>query len=157
MSIKMRRSRQEITDMKVIEKLLAESAVCRLGMITSQGPYIVPLNYFYKNGFLYFHSAPKGRKIQALSEHPEVCVEVDTYEGIIRGANPCKHDTRYRSVIALGRAEPVSDPEEKKTALAGIITKYAEEKEAFPEENIKTVAVYRVRFSQISGKQSSVY
>ena len=57
----MRRKEKEITITKEIEKILKESKVCRLAMVDEDKPYIVPMNFGYSNGYLFFHSAKQGR------------------------------------------------------------------------------------------------
>ena len=59
----MRRSDREISEIHAIEKILAEASVCRLAMVDNGEPYILPLNYGYRDGTLYFHGAAHGRKV----------------------------------------------------------------------------------------------
>ena len=53
----MRRSDKQIKDGKIIEKILEEAMVCRLALCDDGRPYIIPLNFGFKNNHLYFHSA----------------------------------------------------------------------------------------------------
>ena len=63
----MRRSEREITDKAVIEEILSQASVCRLGFAFENIPYIVPVNYGYRENKIYIHSAPKGEKIESCS------------------------------------------------------------------------------------------
>jgi hypothetical protein len=45
----MRRKQQEITDKGIIEEILSKSEVCRIAMMDGDKPYMVPLNYGYKD------------------------------------------------------------------------------------------------------------
>jgi len=57
----MRRREKQITDTKQMEQILAQAQVCRLAMVDKGHPYVVPLNFGYRDGALYFHSALEGR------------------------------------------------------------------------------------------------
>ena len=45
----MRRKEKEITDKNQIEKILEESPVCRLAMVDGDKPYMVPMNFGYRD------------------------------------------------------------------------------------------------------------
>ncbi len=62
----MRRQEREIRDEAEIQEILEKGLVCRLGLYDGQYPYVVPLNYGYRNGCMYFHCAREGRKIDIL-------------------------------------------------------------------------------------------
>ncbi len=62
----MRRSDREIQSKVVIEEILKEGFVCHLGLVDGDQPYVVPLNYAYKDGFVYVHSASSGRKLDLI-------------------------------------------------------------------------------------------
>ena len=65
----MRRKEKEIKDKKEIEQIFKEAHVCRLGMVDGKIPYIVPMNFGYRDNILYFHSALSGRKIDILKNN----------------------------------------------------------------------------------------
>lgn len=51
----MRRSEKEIKDTAIIEGILDQAKVCRIAVCDDNIPYIVPLNFGYKNRVLYNH------------------------------------------------------------------------------------------------------
>ena len=59
----MRRKDKEIKDQQEIESILGKADVCRLAFSDNDIPYIVPVNYGYRDHCLYFHSAKEGKKI----------------------------------------------------------------------------------------------
>ena len=92
-------------------RFLAEGRLGRLAVCDGNGPYIVPLNYFFdenKNEII-IHCAKKGRKIDAINAKDRVCFEVDEMKELVSGPMPCEFDVVYRSVIVEGRATPVKD------------------------------------------------
>ena len=48
----MRRKDKEILDKKEIESIIKKAGVCRLGLSDNNIPYIVPLNFGYRDSFL---------------------------------------------------------------------------------------------------------
>ena len=108
----MRRKDREITDIALIEDVIRNSLVCRLGMSRNDRPYVVPLSFAYSDNTLYFHSTGEGLKLEILQQNPNVCVEFDIDQEVIQGDKPCKWGMKYRSVIGFGKASRVENLEE---------------------------------------------
>jgi len=89
--------------------IILKSTVCKLAMCDRHQPYIVPLCFGFKDNILYFHSAPKGKKIDILKNNPNVCFEFDIFTQVIKSAKACKWGMKYRSVIGYGKASFVTD------------------------------------------------
>ena len=53
-------------DGAAIEEVIARAPVCRLALSDNGEPYVVPMNFGYSDGVLYFHGAPNGRKIDII-------------------------------------------------------------------------------------------
>jgi len=87
-----------------IEAIIRKSTVCRLGLLDQDTPYVVPLCFGYRNGTLFFHTAPKSRKLDMLRRHPRVCFEMDVLSDPLPAEAPCDWNMRYRSVIGFGTA-----------------------------------------------------
>ena len=66
----MRRSENALTALPELEAIIARSVVCRLGLSKDGQPYVVPVNFGYRPGALYFHSAPAGTKLSGISNTP---------------------------------------------------------------------------------------
>ena len=113
----LRQKRREVTDRRIIDGILARAAVCRLAMIDRGEPYVVPVNYGYRDNALYIHSAPVGRKIEALRRRPRVCFEIEGPVRVVPHAKPCRWNAKARSIIGYGRVEILTDPREKRRGL----------------------------------------
>ena len=77
-----------------------------VSMLLPEGePYCVPLSIARIGETLYFHCAQEGLKLEALREHPAVCVSC------VGMAEPVhdKFTTRYTSAILTGTAREVTD------------------------------------------------
>ena len=120
----MRRSDKEIKERAVIEEILRDQSVGRLATSVEDAPYVIPINYVYKDGKIYFHSHSEGRKILNIRRNPRVCFEVDVGE-IKNSEKPCDYSWKYMSVIAFGEAKEILQVERKFEALQLIVEKYA--------------------------------
>ena len=75
-----------------VEDLLDRAPVGRLGMSVDDQPLVVPLNYVYTDGKVYFHSASEGQKVDFLRKNPKVCFEVDEAMGVRKsGKSACSY------------------------------------------------------------------
>jgi len=100
----MKRKDKEITDRMEIESILSQARICRIGFSQNTKPYIVPMNFGYKDGYLFFHCAQEGMKIDIIKQNNNVCFEVDINHEITDTGIPCDWSTRYSSVIGFGKA-----------------------------------------------------
>lgn len=152
----MRRSDKEITDRKAIEDIILRSKVCKLAMCVENRPYIVPLCFGFKNNTLYFHSAPKGKKIEILKNNPNVCFEFEIFTQIIKSAKACKWGMRYRSVIGFGKAGFITDDDLKRQAFDIIMNQYADGSFIYEDALLKSVVLINVEIQSMTGKQSEI-
>jgi nitroimidazol reductase NimA-like FMN-containing flavoprotein (pyridoxamine 5'-phosphate oxidase superfamily) len=150
----MRRNDYEITARSEMESLLSRAMVCRLGCDDNGTPYIVPISFGYRDGVIYLHSAPGGRKITLLQKNPGCCIEVDECLEVLRKEIPCTWGMRYRSVICRGRAHFITSTEEKRDALNCIMQHYNAESHPFSEKELEGVCVIRIDIHEMTGKKS---
>lgn len=152
----MRRKDKEITDRREIEEILAEARICRIALVEKNKPYIVPVNFGFKNNTLFFHSAPKGKKIEILKVNNNACFEVDIDTKLIKDSESlCSGTMKYKSVIGWGKAEFIKDPLEKKKAL-DVILKHYLNGNAFDYDDrlFKRTTVIKIKISEMTGKKS---
>ena len=150
-----RRAKKEITNRREIDSILSKATVCRIGLISHDTPYIIPLNFGYNNNCLYFHSAPNGKKIESPKRNPIVCFEVDVDHEITSTEIPCKWSMKYASVIGQGTVTLITDVEQKQKALNIIVDHYSPGSSyILPEKNLKEVAVIKIQIMQMNGKKS---
>ena len=144
----MKRKQCEITDRAIIDSLLTRCRVGRMATVGGDGyPYITPLNYVYLNNVVYFHCARAGEKIDNIKRDPRVCFEVDIplayldldYYGEVPEA--CMVHQFYHSVIIRGKAEVVSDIDEKLAALNGLVASHESPGRKFTAITADTPAV----------------
>lgn len=152
----MMRKDREVTDINELLSIIQECHICRIGMQDEQGLYIVPLNfgYEYNEGQLnlYFHSAKVGRKIDALKQNNNVCIEMDCDHRLIEGEKACDYSFGFKSIIGNGKAYFVEDYEQKIKGLNLIMHHETQRTFDFDEKMVNIVSVIKVCVHEFSGK-----
>ena len=146
-----------ITDRTEMEAILRECPVGSLATVGPDGaPYVVTVNYVYHNGKIYFHGAPRGRKMDHLAHDPRVCFEAHVMERIFRASRATEFGTRYRSVIVRGQAHELTDPAAKMEALLALTARYAEGHPFEPptDQDVAATAVLEIAIDEMTGKRN---
>ena len=145
----------EITDSEKIEAILSKAKICFVAMVGSDGmPYVIPMNFGYKDGVFYLHSGQHGRKMEMLSENRRVCIAVSVGEEIVY-QHPdvaCSHSVRAESVVAEGEVEFIEDLDEKAESLNIFMRGYTGRDYTYSLPALKKVVVWRVKVEKINSK-----
>jgi nitroimidazol reductase NimA-like FMN-containing flavoprotein (pyridoxamine 5'-phosphate oxidase superfamily) len=151
----MRKKDKEIKDENIMESIIKRATVCRIGLSENNVPYVVPLNFGYKDNCLYFHSAGEGKKIDMIRSNNDVCFEIDVDSEIVKGENACGWCMKYYSIIGFGKASFVEGFEEKRRALDIIMEHYSGKSSFnYPEETVNNAAIIKVKIESMTGKKS---
>jgi uncharacterized protein len=141
-----------------INAILKSEEIGYLALAKENQPYLVPLNFIYENGSIYFHCSPEGRKIDYIRSNPRVCFQTGETGGLIPGKNPCSHNYSYRSVLIEGTAQEIVSSTEKEIILRLLTAKYSTFQMAdgaISANRIALTGVYMIIPSSISGKRDS--
>ena len=96
----------------------------------------------------YFHCALEGDKLDAIASHPEVCLSAVTKCAPIVGPKDNSFTLQYRSAIAFGHAEVVTDRNEQIDAMRAIcerfLPKHMDAFDASIERSLHRTAVVRI-------------
>lgn len=149
--------RKITSDMDTIESIIRSASVCRIALSDDGQPYVLPVCFGYADNTLYFHSAPRGRKLDILGKNNAVCCEFDVDQEIVQAEDACAWSVRYRSVVAFGRAFVVEDLEEQRQALDVILAHYGGRPRAYPEATLQRTAVVKVEIQSMTAKISSKF
>ena len=91
------------------DALLAQAAVAHVGLVVDGVPVVIPLLVEHQGGVLYFHGSPASRAIRHLGSGEPVCVTVTVIDGLVASRSAFYHSANYRSLVAFGRGEEVTD------------------------------------------------
>jgi nitroimidazol reductase NimA-like FMN-containing flavoprotein (pyridoxamine 5'-phosphate oxidase superfamily) len=104
-----------------IEAILDEALFCHVGFVEDGQPFVIPTIHARARDVLYLHGSPASRMLRELSGGIDVCVTVTLLDGIVLARSVYNHSLNYRSVVVLGRAQRLDDPDEKLAALTTIV------------------------------------
>jgi len=149
-----RKAEREIKDRGELEDVIRRAEVCRLAMIDDGEPYIVPMNFGYREGTFYFHCAREGRKLEILRKDPRVCFELEVGVRLVRGEKACQWSTSFESVIGWGTAEIVVDEKEVGEGLEVLMSHYTEGPYDFDHRSLSLAALIKVKVERMTGKRS---
>lgn len=138
-----------------IDAFLAMAQVGRIATIGKDGcPYIVPVNFVYQDGAVFFHGLNAGEKLENIAADPKVGFEADAMVALNQGDAPCDTGTLYTSVIIKGVAAVVEDAAEAVRALDGIVKKYAPQHagKPYPDAMMAATAVVKITITEKTGK-----
>ena len=151
----MRRKEKQITDPDLLQAIIRKATVCRIALAEDNVPYIVPVNFGYRDGCLFFHSAPEGRKIDMLRSNDTVCFEMEVDTELVRGEKPCKWTMKYQSLIGYGKAVVIEEPQAKKDALDVIMAHYGAGPDLeYPDSVMDKFVIVKITVQSMTGKKS---
>ena len=150
----MRRSERQIESKAEMESIIRDSTICHLALSDDGRPYIVPLNFGYEKGALYFHCAKEGRKIDIIRLNSEACFSFVSDHRIVPSESACGWSTRYRSVTGFGTASLLEDRDSRKAALGIIMNQYSGDEVHFEDGAVDEVMIIRIEIESMTGKAS---
>jgi hypothetical protein len=149
-----RRSERAITDHEEMLYVLGKAMICRVGMCDGDEPYVLPMNFGYRDGAFYLHSSLKGRKAEILRNNPKVCIQVEADCAVVEDDEPCGWTMVFRSVMAFGEAVFLESQEDKIAGLQAIMDHYTTveyKAEDFRPKILEKTAVIRVDIHNMTG------
>jgi nitroimidazol reductase NimA-like FMN-containing flavoprotein (pyridoxamine 5'-phosphate oxidase superfamily) len=90
-----------------------------VGFVVDGQPYVIPTGYARVGDTLFLHGSTGSRL--GLRPGMDVCVTVTLVDGLVLARSAFHHSMNYRSVMAIGRTRPVTDPGEKEVALRALV------------------------------------
>ena len=155
MENKMRRKDKEITDQSSISEIIKNCQICRLGLVKSNLPYIVPVSFGYDGDAVYFHTAKEGKKIEYIEANNSVCFEFECGVRVFPDQDgPCKWTFSFQSVIGYGKIYELTGQKEKAKGLKQIVAQYSDSEWSIDERKLGNLRVWKIAIENLTGKQS---
>jgi nitroimidazol reductase NimA-like FMN-containing flavoprotein (pyridoxamine 5'-phosphate oxidase superfamily) len=108
-------------DRELIYHILDEAFVCHLGFIADGLPFVVPTNYVRVGDKLFLHGSTASRLMKTLASGAPFCLSVTLLDGIVCAPSATGHSVNYRSVVVMGKAEPVEGEAAKLAAMRDFV------------------------------------
>jgi len=143
-------------DRETIYGILDQAFLCHVGFVVDGQPFVIPTGYGRSGDSLYIHGSGASRMLRNLSAGVPVCVTVTLLDGLVVARSLFHSSMNYRSVVILGQARLVTDPDEKLRALRAV------SEQIFPgrwddarqptEQELKATSVLAVPLAEASAK-----
>ena len=149
----MRRIKQQLTQEECV-KILECGRTGVLAVLGDDGyPYTVPINYYYTDGKIYLHCAKSGHKLDAIRSNPKVSFCVVERDDILQE----KFTTLFKSTVAFGKAEILTDKEEMRSSVTALAEKYCpdflDEVPTEVEHGFDMLCMIKINIEHLTGKQ----
>ena len=133
-------------DRETVYSILDEGFICHVGFTVDGQPFVIPTGYARAGDKLYIHGSQASRMLRTLADGLDACVTVTIVDGLVLARSAFHHSMNYRSVLILGRATLVEDPEEKMTALVALSEhivrgRWADVREPTEQEMVQTTVL----------------
>jgi len=145
-----------------IREFLQRARVGHVATRWQRQPFITPTNFWYdaERHQIVFHSNIVGR-VRANSErYPEVCFEASEFGRLLPSNIALEFSIQYESVVAYGKVRVMSDLDEMRRGLYGLIGKYfprmraGQEYRPITDQELKRTSVYAIAVESWSGKRN---
>jgi len=151
-----READRAVYDREAAYRILDEGFLCHVGFVADGQPFVIPTSYGRKNDSLYIHGSAASRMLRQLKEGVAVCITVTLLDGLVLARSIFNHSVNYRSVVVLGKATLVEDPQEKIEALHALSEhilpgRWAHSRQP-NERELKATSVLRVPIEEFSAK-----
>jgi nitroimidazol reductase NimA-like FMN-containing flavoprotein (pyridoxamine 5'-phosphate oxidase superfamily) len=145
-----------VYDREDMYRILDEGFLCHAGFVVDDQPFVIPTSYGRKDASLYIHGSAASRMLRQLKGGVPVCITVTLLDGLVLARSVFNHSMNYRSVVILGKATLVDDPEEKLSALR-ILSEHIlpgrwNDSRQPNERELKATSVLRVPIEEFSAK-----
>lgn len=144
-------------DRAAVHAVLDEALICHVGTVVDDRPVVLPMIHARVGEVLYLHLSTGARLARSIPDDGlPVCLTVTLVEGLVLARSQFHHSLNYRSVVVHGRAEPVTDPEERVAALAALVDHIVPGRSAATRpvtgRELAATAVIRVPLREVSMK-----
>ncbi|MBI3646225.1 MAG: pyridoxamine 5'-phosphate oxidase family protein [Acidobacteriales bacterium] len=151
-----REPQRAVYDRDAVNQILDEAFLCHVGFVVDGQPYVIPTSYGRAGNVLYIHGSAASRMLRNLDQGIPVCVTVTLLDGLVLARSVFNHSMNYRSVVILGTATLVDDPQEKITALRvlseHILPHRWDDSRQPNEKELKATSVLRIPIEEFSAK-----
>jgi len=125
-------------------------------------PFVNTSTFWYDEAEhqIVFHSNLAGRIRSNIEYNPKVSFEASVLGQMLPSNVALEFSLQYRSVVAFGTARVVTDPDEMRRLLYGLIKKYfpemkvGQEYREITEKELQATSVYAIKIEEWSGKEN---
>jgi uncharacterized protein len=148
-----------VYDREAITAILDEALVAHLGIVSDGQPFVIPTLHAVIGDDVLVHGSAASRTLRALGGGVPACLTVTLLDGMVLARSVFEMSANYRSVVILGEARPITDPDAKLRALEAFTERvlpgrWAEARKPTRQE-LKATSILALPLDEASAKVSS--
>lgn len=145
-----------------IRAFLREARVGHIASTRDGQPFINPTAFWFdeENHQIIFHSNIVGRIRSNIENSSRICFEASELGNMLPSNVALEFSLQFRSVLIFGKAHLITDLEEARRVLYGLIHKYfpamaaGREYRPITDKELKRTSVYAIQIEEWSGKEN---
>lgn len=149
-------------DEEWIRSFLHKAQIGHIASAREGQPFLNPTTFWFdeEQHQIVFHSNLAGRIRSNIENSPRVCLEVSELGKLLPANVALEFSLQFRSVLVFGTARLLTEPEEARRALYGLIHKYfpamtpGREFRKITDKELKRTSVYAIQIEEWSGKEN---
>ncbi len=142
----------------VVDAILDEAPFCHVAALVDGVAMALPTLHAREGDVLYLHGSRSNAVMKAVVARGDACVTATLYDGIRVARSGFESSIAYRSVVVFGRAEAVTDHDEKRRVLDhfvdAVLPGRASEVRTATDDEVRRTMVVRVAIDEASAKLS---
>lgn len=145
-----------VYDRETVHAILDEGLVCHVGFVHEGKPIVIPTLYARIDEAVYLHGSAASRMLRIGSDGADLSLTVTLLDGLVLARSWFHHSVNYRSVVIFGRAQQVTDREEKLRVLQRFVEHVVPGRSGdsrWPNESeMRQTLVLRLALEEVSAK-----
>ncbi|HET9590590.1 MAG TPA: pyridoxamine 5'-phosphate oxidase family protein [Anaerolineales bacterium] len=145
-----------------IRAFLRHAKVGHIASARDSQPFLNPTTFWFdeENHQIVFHSNVAGRIRSNVENSSKVCFEASELGHLLPSNVALEFSLQFRSVIVFGSARILTDPDEIRRVLYGLIQKYfpamtaGKEFRPITDKELRRTSVYAIQIEEWSGKEN---
>jgi uncharacterized protein len=146
-------------DRDAVKAILDEALVAHVGFAHEGQPFVIPTLHARLGEEVYVHGSSASRTLRAIGGTLPMCLTVTLLDGMVFARSMFEMSANYRSVVVLGEARAVTDPDEKLRALEAFSDQVMpgrwEQARKPSRKELKATSVLALSLAEASAKVSS--
>ena len=145
-----------------IRTFLREVKIGHIASSVDGQPFLNPTTFWLdeENHQIVFHSNVAGRIRSNMESNPRVSLEASELGKLLPSNVALEFSLQFRSVVVFGTARVVTDPNEARRLLYGLISKYfptmtaGKEYREITDKELRATSIYALQIESWSGKEN---
>jgi uncharacterized protein len=151
-----RQGKRAAYDRKTVYGILDAGLLCHVGYVIDGQPYVTPTAYWREDDRVYWHGSSASGMLRKIETGIPVCFTVAMLDGLVLARSGFHSSINYRSLMAFGHADKVTDPADKLAALVAfserIVPGRWDEQRAVTEQEMKATTVLSLHLEEVVAK-----